>query len=258
MRVSRRRRACGDALVTVSGSTCPSSLNECPALSYVPFGLHERVAFLMLSRSCFFGTLSTSVRRGSAFSLNPFPKNLTNVALSARNHASMHCTMRWAFSSVAPSGGVQLSRLCKCDQAPALSDTGASLSTSRTMKSRSVSPANAARKSSKVFPRPPPAIILGIRPDNPALRKNSLKPFRHSLFRVLESPPPSTHTVTLTSDCLRSILRPRAPQAGIAVTNRSALPSPVAARSSVLRSSRRRSHSPGPRSTRRREPPSAS
>ena len=60
--------------------------------------------------SRFFETFSTSGRPGSALDRKPVPKNPANVSLFARNHASVHCTMRWALSSVTPSGGLHLSR----------------------------------------------------------------------------------------------------------------------------------------------------
>ena len=59
-----------------------------------PSDLELRVAaFSPRSRSCF-ETSSTSARRGRGLSLKPLPKYLASAVRSARNHASMHWTIK--------------------------------------------------------------------------------------------------------------------------------------------------------------------
>ena len=148
--VSTSRFACGDAAVTLPGSSSARMAKEWRPLWYAPFPSQCRVAMFNPVSMSPLGTFSTSGRAGSARRSNPAPKSSASESLSARNQASMHCTMSCAPSSPASRGLLQRSsaRFPRWVRGSEPSATGSSLSTSRITSSSSRAVRSALRKSS--------------------------------------------------------------------------------------------------------------
>ena len=186
--VSTRRFAYWELAVTFPGSICFKISKEWRPLLYLPFWLFRLALFSLFKTSCL-GIISMFAC--SVGALNLSPKKRRSAGTSARNHDSMHCTIKCACLSSAPSGRCQLSRESKWSHGFPLEETGASLSTNSRGSSSGLTEHTAVRNRFSVSFLLPHATTLGMCRARPAFSKNLWNPSRQSDLS-LPRPPPST------------------------------------------------------------------